>query len=70
MKPTEYDEAIRLARNARIENGFRCAAASVSFEQDFADPVDDARGHLPLALQGVQATQASLQFPKTERKAG
>ena len=70
MNRIEYEHAVRKAKAARVwKNQERNdPAARLAFERDFADPVDDARGHLSEVLEGERQRQRQL-FARTRKAA-
>jgi len=70
MKSEEYNWAMSQAKAARLEKRNNAAdpAARVSFERDFAPPVDDARKHAPTSVD--LADLRAHQLRKTKRMAG
>jgi hypothetical protein len=70
MNRIEYEHAVRKAKAARVwKNQDRNdPAARLAFERDFADPVDDARGHLSEGLDGERYRQRQL-FATTRKAA-
>ncbi len=70
MNRIEYQHAIRKAKAARAwkNQDPTDPAARLAFERDFADPVDDARGHLSEDLDGERYRQRQL-FARTRKAA-
>jgi hypothetical protein len=70
MNRIEYQHAIGKAKAARAWKNQVPSdpAASLAFERDFADPVDDARGHLSEDLDGERYRQRQL-FARTRKAA-
>jgi len=62
MNRDEYALAITRAKRERLErkNNPADPVARLQFEQDFAEPLDDARDHMP--------PRSEHAFSKTERK--
>ncbi len=70
MNRIEYEHAMRKAKAARVwkNQDPNDPAARLAFERDFADPVDDARGHLSEDLDGERYRQRQL-FARTRKAA-
>ena len=70
MNRIEYEHAVRKAKAARVwkNQDPNDPAASLALERDFADPVDDARGHLSEDLDGERYRQRQL-FATTRKAA-
>jgi hypothetical protein len=65
LRPCRY-----IRRSIRTSQRKNCSSvyAVTAFERDFADPVDDARGHLSEDLDGERYRQRQL-FARTRKAA-
>ena len=70
MNRIEYEHAVRKAKAARVwkNQDPNDPAARLAFERDFADPVDDARGHLSEDLTASAIRQRQV-LARTRRAA-
>jgi len=70
MNRTDYEHAVKKAKAARVwqNQDPNDPAAGLAFERDFADRVDDARGHLSEDLEDERYRQRQL-FARTRKAA-